>query len=437
MIDRPVSRDVSHSMMKDQAVPSATAHPRKPVHPFLFTILILPMGISSGYVTVTLGYLLSQAGVSVEKIAALVAASLLPHVFKFLWAPVVDSTLTYKRWYKLANVVGFLGIMAIAIVPFKESSIPHLTVLVFLWSLAITFLCMATEGMMAYDVPEELKGRTGGFLQAGNLGGAGIGGGIGLVLAQHLPAVWMSPVIIGLLCLACCLALVFFRDHKTTVKEEDMRRTYVNIGRDVWGTIKTRSGLLGLLLCFLTLGTGAAGNLWSSIAKDWQVSADTVAVVTGVAGGLLAALGCLLGGWICDRMNSRNAYLLFGLTGAACAVAMGYAPRTEGMFIIFTSLYAVTTGLCFAGFTAFTLDVIGKGAAATKYNIFAALSNSPIYLMTYVVGVAYAHFGARGMLNTEAAFAVGAVLLFLGIQKLIYRKGAEPPVGTMVQEAIH
>ncbi|MBS1545955.1 MAG: MFS transporter [Bacteroidetes bacterium] len=397
--------------------------------PLVFTVLILPMGVSSGYVTVTLGYLLSQAGVSVEQIAGLVAASLLPHIFKFLWAPVVDSTLSYKRWYKLANVVCFIGLVATGIVPFKESSIPHLTALVFLWSLAITFLCMATEGLMAYDVPEEVKGRTGGFMQAGNLGGAGIGGGIGLILAQHLPAAWMSPVIMGVVCIACCLPLALFNDHRTTVRAGKLRDTYVNIGKDVWGTIKTRSGLLGLLLCMLTLGTGAAGNLWSSIAKDWHASAEVVALVTGIAGGLLSALGCMIGGWACDRMDSRNAYLLFGLAGAACAVAMGLAPRTEWMFIGFTSLYAVITGLSFAGFTAFTLDVIGKGAAATKYNIFAALSNSPIYLMTWVVGAAYAHFGAQGMLNTEAAFAAGAVLLFVVVQQLIYRKQGAVPSG--------
>jgi MFS family permease len=419
--------------MSDQ-VHATAGGPHKPVPPFLFTILILPMGVSSGFVTVTLGYLLSQAGVSVEKIAALVAASVLPHIFKFLWAPLVDSTLTYKRWYMLANGTAFLGVMAIAVVPFTEANIPHLTGLVFLWNLAITFLCMATEGMMAYDVPEDMKGRTGGFLQAGNLGGAGLGGGVGLLLAQHLPSNWMSPVIMGVLCLACCLALVFFRDHKTSVKAADIRRTYVNIGKDVWGTIKTRYGILGLLLCFLTLGTGAAGNLWSSIAGDWQASAETVALVTGVASGLLSAGGCLLGGWICDRMNSRTAYLLFGLAAAACAVAMGYAPRTEAMFIGFTSLYAVGTGLCYAGFTAFTLDVIGKGAAATKYNIFAALSNTPIYLMTWVVGVAYARFGAQGMLNTEAAFAVGAVLLFLVVQKLLQPKG--PQAGAVATETM-
>ena len=208
----------------------------------------------------------------------------------------------------------------------------------------------------------------------------------------------------------------------------DSRGTYVNLFKDVWNTIKTKGGLTALMLCFLTLGTGAAGNLWSSIAKDWQVSADVIALVTGIAGGLLSAVGCVLGGWICDRMNSRNAYLLFGLISAVIAVAMGYAPRTEMMFVVFTSLYAIATGLCFAGFTAFTLAAIGKGAAATKYNIFASLSNSPVYLMTYVVGIAYTHFGARGMLNTEAVFAAGAIALFLVVQRMVFRDRGIVPV---------
>jgi len=422
--------------MSDQAPPTAIDLAHKPVHPFLFTILILPMGISFGYITVTLGYQLAQAGVSVEKIAALVAIAVVPHIFKFLWAPLVDSTLTYKRWYRLASVTSAIAFAVSGIIPLKEANLPHLTVIVFLLSLAITFLCMATEGTMAYDVPPELKGRTGGFLQAGNLGGVGVGGGLGLIMAQHLPLPWMSAGILALLCLSCALALVYFKSHKTTVKAEDVRTTYVNIGKDVWDTIKTKSGILALVLCFLTINKGAASNLWSSIAMDWHVSADMVALVTGVAGGLLSAVGCIVGGWICDRMNSRNAYLLFGLAGAACAVALGYAPRTAGMFVGFTSLYAFISGLSFAGFTAFTLKVIGKGAAATKYNIFASLSNSPLYLMTYVVGVAYTHFGARGMLNTEAAFTVGAVLLFLLIQKLVYRKGVPAPLETIVPEAI-
>ncbi|MEO7210034.1 MAG: MFS transporter, partial [Chitinophagaceae bacterium] len=186
-------------------------------------------------------------------------------------------------------------------------------------------------------------------------------------------------------------------------------------------TLKSKNGILAMLLCFLTLGTGAASNLWSSVAKDWHASADVIALVTGVMGGLLSALGCMLGGWICDRISRRTAYLSFGFISAACAVGMAFSPRTESMFIIWTSLYAIALGLCYAGFTAFTLEAIGKGAAATKYNIFAALSNAPIYLMTYIVGIAYTRGGDIEMLNAEAAFAVGAIVLFLLLQKLIFR----------------
>ncbi len=394
----------------------------KPVHPFLFTILILPMGVSVGFVSVTLGYLLSEAGVSVDKIAALVGATLLPHIFKFIWAPLVDTTLSFKKWYRISSIISSVGIMSLGLLPLTETSLPLLTIIILLTQFAVTFLCMSTEGLMAYDVPDHLKGRSGGFFQAGNLGGVGLGGGIGLILAQRLPAPWMVSVSLGLLCLACCLALVYFKDPKITIQEEKLSKTYRNLYKDVWNTLKKKNGQLAMILCFLTLGTGAAANLWASIAKDWQASADVVAVVTGVAGGLLSALGCMIGGWICDRMNRQNAYLLFGLLAAATVVGMAYSARTEWMFVLWTSFYAIATGLCYAGFTAFTLEAIGKGAAATKYNIFAALSNTPIYIMTYIVGIAYTNGGARSMLNTEAAYAVGAVVLFLVIQKSFFRK---------------
>jgi PAT family beta-lactamase induction signal transducer AmpG len=410
-------------------------HPgHKPVHPFLFTILILPMGVTVGFVTVTLAYLLSEAGVSVEKIAALSAATFIPHIFKFLWAPLIDTTLSFKKWYWIGAAISSLGLMIFGLLPLRESSLSGLTIIVLLSQFAVTFLCMSTEGLMAYDVPEELKGRSGGFFQAGNLGGVGLGGGLGLFLAQRLPAAWMVSVSLGILCFCCAFVLFFFKDPKVAIREHSLKQTYRHLGRDVWDTVKSKKGILAMVLCFLTLGTGAASNLWASIAKDWHVNADTIAVLSGVAGGLLAALGCMIGGWICDHMNRQHAYIFFGLFGAAITVAMAYAPRTELMFIIFTSLYSVALGLSYAGFTAFTLEAIGKGAAATKYNIFAALSNSPIYLMTYVVGLAYTHGGAKSMLNTEAAFGVAAVLLFLLVQKIIFRGKAEVVAVELVRE---
>ena len=88
-----------------------TEQPHRHAHPTVFLFLFSPFGILSGYVTVAFAYIYSKANVPLEAIAALIAASLLPHVFKFLWAPLVDSTLTLKKWYVIGAVVTAAGII--------------------------------------------------------------------------------------------------------------------------------------------------------------------------------------------------------------------------------------------------------------------------------------------------------------------------------------
>jgi MFS transporter, PAT family, beta-lactamase induction signal transducer AmpG len=76
------------------------------------------------------------------------------------------------------------------------------------------------------------------------------------------------------------------------------------------------------------------------------------------------------------------------------------------------------TGLTYAGFTAFVLEAMGLGAAATKYNVYASLSNTPIYYMTRVDGWSHGRWGAGGMLYTEAIFGVLGLSVFLGVAAL-------------------
>jgi len=97
---------------------------------------------------------------------------------------------------------------------------------------------------------------------------------------------------------------------------------------------------------------------------------------------------------------------------ARCALTMALAPRVESTYVVFTLLYAVATGLTYAGFSAFVLEAMGKGAAATKYNVFASLSNTPIAYMTSIDGWAHTRYGPAGMLYTEALFAFGGLVLF-------------------------
>jgi PAT family beta-lactamase induction signal transducer AmpG len=385
----------------------------KSAHPMVFLFLMLPFGIIGGYVTVTFAYLFSKAGVSIEAIAALVGAGLLPQVFKFLWAALVDATLSLKKWYILSCIITALCILATGVLPIKASSLPALTIIVVVANIAASFLGMATSGLAAHDTPDEQKGTVGGYIQAGNLGGGGLGGGAGLWLAQNVTYAWFPAATLALSCLLCCAALFFVKENISTVKAERITVTLVNLFKDIWSTMKTRLGILAMILCFLPMGTGAASNLWAAVAGNWHASGNTVALVTGLMSGLITAAGCLVGGWICDRWDRQIAYVVFGLLQAASAVAMAYSPHTEWMYIFWTTVYAFTLGMAYAGFSAFVFEAIGRGAAATKYTVYASLSNAPIYAMTLIDGWAHDHYGPIGMLNVEAACAVIGIILFI------------------------
>jgi predicted MFS family arabinose efflux permease len=126
----------------------------------------------------------------------------------------------------------------------------------------------------------------------------------------------------------------------------------------------------------------------------------------------------MAGGFICDRMDRKNAYALFAAVMAVCAVAMALAPRTQTMYVWFVLIYSFINGLAYAAFTAVTLEAIGKGAAATKYTLYSALSNTPIAYMTLIDGWARTRWDTNAMLYTEAAFGVVGIAVFYSVVKL-------------------
>jgi MFS family permease len=279
---------------------------------------------------------------------------------------------------------------------------------------------------MVYSTPSERHGRVAGWYQAGNLGGGGLGGGAGLWLAQNLPDPVWAGAILAVACLACAIALWFVREPAAVDRLERYGVRIMKLMRDLWQVVRSRLGALACLICLLPIGSGAASGLWSALADDWHASANAVALVNGALGGLASAVGCLVGGYICDRIDRKTGYALYGLLQAACAVGMALAPRTEFMFIVFTLLYAFIAGLTYAGFSALVLEAIGLGAAATKYNVLASLSNAPIALMTLVDGWAQGRFGTAGMLYVEALCGVAGIIVFLLIAMIRWQRTTVP-----------
>jgi hypothetical protein len=59
------------------------------------------------------------------------------------------------------------------------------------------------------------------------------------------------------------------------------------------------------------------------------------------------------------------------------------------------------------------LEAIGTGAVATKYSIFASLSNTPIAYMGILNSHFYDQSGSNAGLYSDAAMGVAGVMVFL------------------------
>jgi len=401
-------------------------HPTTRVaHPVIWTVLYFPFGALGGFVGVALIFLGNHYGLSIAETSLLGGAQLLSQWLKWSWAPVVDVTWTPKTWYVISTALSALGVFAMSAVPLTPDSLPLLLAIVAVASLVNSMVGMAIEAILAATTPSDELGRTSAWFQAGNLGGYGVGGGVGLLLLQSLPAPWMAGAVMAASFLACIGMLAFVpsipRTHHATASE-----AVRGVVTDIAALVRTPGGLLAATLCFVPVGTGAAQGVLTqaSVAGEWGAGDHEVALMQGVLAGVITAIGCFGGGWIADRLGPKPAYAAIGLLLAAIAIGMAVCPKTVLTYVVWSAAYSFAVGLAYAAFTAVVLEAIGTRSAATQYNVFASLSNFPIWWLGLVLGQAAQRWGASGMLWTEALIGVAGVALFFGVRRGVLARTA-------------
>ena len=385
---------------------------RRSTSPITFFFLVLPYGISGGFVAVTLPFALTRAGFPVATTASIVAIGVSANVWRFLWGPVADLTFTLRRWYAIGAVAGAATLLLLGIMPLRENAI--LPAIVFLSQVAATLVVLPVGGLMAHTVPEQAKGRASGWYQAGNLGGLGVGGGAGVWLTDHY-SIGIAGAALSVAMVSPVVALYFVPPVRPLAGErfdEKMKE----IGRDFRQMLYSPAVLVTLVLLASPIGIGAATNLWSAVAPDWRATPNTVALITGALGGLASAVGCIVGGSIADRLGRWWAFFGSGTLMALVAIVMAAAPRTPSAYSAGVLCYGFSLGLANAAFSAIVLHVIGRGAASAKYAILSSLGNLPLVYMTAFDGWVHDRAGDAVMLEAEAL--LGVVVVILGLVAL-------------------
>lgn len=378
-------------------------------NPVTFLFLVLPYGISSGFLAVTLPYLLVNNGFSVAEAAAITAIGLTANVWRFIWAPLADMSLSLHKWYLIGTGLCAIAFFMLSFTPVEKDSKTILTIIVLFLQMAATMVISPVGGFMAKTIREEMKGRAGGWYQAGNLGGAGIGGGAGVWLSVHF-SYKIAVIIFALFVLACAFAL-YFLPQVYAEKGKRLKEQFKMLFSDLRYLIRSANAIFTTLIVLTPIGIGASSFMWSSVGDNWHVSAGTIALIAGTLNGIVCAAGSISGGFLADKAGRWTAFFGAGILMASVTLILSFSAYVPLSYIIGVLCYAFTFGMANAGFSAIILHAIGKGMASTKYALISSLGNIPSVYMTAFNGWMHDAYGIKYMLIGETFIGLFFVIV--------------------------
>lgn len=384
--------------------------------PYAFSLLHLCTSWPVGIVTLVIGNRLTALGVPVNQTAAMIAAAYLAFSLEFVWAPLVDSSLTRRRWFAGGVLVMCGSLAALLVAPWTIAGMSLLKALAFTACSGAAIADAAIKGVMAYEVPPTQLGTASSYYAAGGYFAKAIGAAATLWMLAHVAnrplvgvltaaiaalagaSIWLTPSAVPVPLGACMTAL---------------RATLA----DVWGFLRTARGAITALLCLLPFASGIEAGLIGAIASEWRVTPDQLGGWIALSA-LGTISGAMLAGWLSLRMGPWKTYLVFGWTMIVAVVVLALAPRVPAAFLVIEFVYRGLSGGGYAAILALVMTTIGKGAASTKASIMWSLFNFSAVLPTMLEGRIHDHAGTTAMLLTGASLCVAGLAILLIIMRL-------------------
>lgn len=392
--------------------------------PWVFSLLIWPLGMIYGFNFTALPYLLAKAGIPVDRIASVSAIASLPGVLGLLLGPIVDIKLRRRTWL----AIGIFGTAVAACFYFPLIGASHLnlmTALIFAAGM-VTFLVMAAcGGLIVRMLSSEDQAKAGAWIQVGILGGGSLSGAIVIWLAAR-----MSLVATGF-CFAILTMLVAYIPFTIPEPAPEpspwFRGRLVAIGKEIWALGRSRERRWGSILLLSPCATGAAQSLLPAIASHYGVGGSGVMWINGIGGGAALALGALCSTLVPGNWDRRLTYAAAGVSNALAAILLLAANR-PAVYLAGTAFYLATVGLCAARSVALIVEIVGPDArdASTLYSLLNAAVSLPFAYVTWLDGVGFHYFGMHGLLWTDAGLNV---LVFAVVAAVFISCGLGPRSG--------
>ena len=323
----------------------------------------------------------------------LIALVTLPYSWKFLWAPLIDRLrlpLGRRRGWMLVTQVGL--IVSIGSLGYIDPL--NQTALVAVFASLIAFLSATQD--VAIDAfrreilsDEELGLGNAIHVQAYRIASL-VPGSLSLILADHLPWVWVFWITAAFMSVGLVLSLSVSEPEDLSPPANNLRERVITPFSEYFQRVGWGTGLLAMLfMVTYKLGDNMATALATPFYLDLGFSMTEIGVIAKHAALWPAMAGGLLGGLLMLRLGINRALWIFGVVqmasilGFAWLAATGYSLWLLAVVIGFEYL---GVGLGTAAFTAFIARESSRAFAATQFALFTALAALPRSLASSLTG---------------------------------------------------
>ena len=359
-----------------------------------FSLLYLTEGIPFGFSAVALAAELRSRGVSNTEIGAFTATLYTPWAFKWAWAPLIDLV-QIERWgRRRAWIVGAqLSMMATlgVLMAFDfASNIALLSSVLILHNVFAATQDVAIDALAVDTLPEHERGTANGFMFGASYLGQAIGGAGALWVAGKFGFAASLPFVLTVLALIFLTVTLRLKEPAVAAAAE-VRGHVAGLGQHLRsffselykGFFKSGPGaLIGVLFSMLPPGAVALGlALGTTMQTDLGMEKTQIAELTAYST-VVAAIGCVLGGVISDRIGHRKAltawYVLTTVPTfylVAQFVGQGMEGVTVPVYFGTAIAYSFASGLQFGTSAAVFMGLTNPAVAGTQFTGYMALHN--------------------------------------------------------------
>jgi MFS transporter, PAT family, beta-lactamase induction signal transducer AmpG len=367
-------------------------------------------GSLSGVLIITIPQLLAARGVPELQIASITGLSLVPGIFNFLAAPILDVGFS-RRTYATILAIGLAALTALSLN--LLSNVAVLTAVMFVANVFYYLYTPAVAGWFGQLVVREDEPVLGAWMSAAMVAGFGASSAAAILLLRDLP--YEAGVAVICLISLAPLGLFFFVPHEPT-PTLSFRDSFGPVTRNVVRIVRDRHILRMMALFALPCATFSLTNTLSGVGGDFHASEAFVGLIGGLGATLGGVFGALIAPSLARRFPPLALYIGIGVLGALFTLSLLVPPPSPAVFAVAMVGENVLQSAAFALIYALVLLSIGKNnpIASTQFALINAASIIPIVYMPMLDGLGYDKGGLAGNLMVDAGLSlVGCVVMAL------------------------